>query len=413
MADLLDLSSRIIDGGLTDQPVNRVTNELSEVATDIAMVESFSHCVALRTDDGLVCFDSSGVATGQAVRESLRGWSDQRVSHLVYTHGHADHVGGSMFFADDGPTVVGHENVAVRLDRYDFTNNWNLIINHRQFGGVSGDLNLSVGDGEGLAVRANPNARRFLPAATLRPDETFATSHAVQVGGVDIEMHHARGETDDHLWAWLPERKAVMTGDFLIWHFPNAGNPQKVQRYPIEWAAALRAMIAKGPELLLPAHGLPIAGKERIAHVLDDVATVLEDLVRDVVARDERRRDTRRHRAHGEGPLRIAGQAVPAPVLRRARVRRPWHLAPVRRLVGRRSIALEAVPRCTPRGSGRRVGRRRRRVGPTSPAGSIGGRLPPRLPLRRHGRVGRPRRAGGARRRGPRSTSPVARPSRA
>jgi alkyl sulfatase BDS1-like metallo-beta-lactamase superfamily hydrolase len=285
MADLLDLSSRIIDGGLTDQPVNRVTNELSEVAADIAMVESFSHCVALRTDEGLVCFDSSGVATGQAVRESLRGWSDQRVSHLVYTHGHADHVGGSMFFADDRPTVVGHENVAVRLDRYDFTNNWNLIINHRQFGGVSGDLNLSVGDSDGLTVQANPNARRFLPSATLRPDETFATTHAVQVGGVDIEMHHARGETDDHLWAWLPERKAVMTGDFLIWHFPNAGNPQKVQRYPIEWAAALRAMIDKGPELLLPAHGLPIAGKERIAGVLHDVATVLEDLVRDVVAR--------------------------------------------------------------------------------------------------------------------------------
>ena len=67
MADLLDLSSRIIDSGLVDQPVNRVTNELSEVAADIAMVESFSHCVALRTGDGLVCFDSSGVATGKAV----------------------------------------------------------------------------------------------------------------------------------------------------------------------------------------------------------------------------------------------------------------------------------------------------------------------------------------------------------
>ena len=286
MADLLDLSSRIIDSGLTDQPVNRVTNELSEVADGIAMVESFSHCVAVRTDDGLVCFDASGVATGKAVRESLRGWDDQRVSHLVYTHGHADHVGGSMFFADDAPTVVGHENVAVRMDRYDFTNNWNLIINHRQFGGVSGELNLTVGDaGSGLTVATNPNARRFLPSATLRPDETFAASHSVQVGGVDIEMHHARGETDDHLWAWMPDRKAVATGDFLIWNFPNAGNPQKVQRYPVEWAAALRAMIAKGPELLLPAHGLPIAGKERIARVLDDVATALEDLVREVVGR--------------------------------------------------------------------------------------------------------------------------------
>jgi alkyl sulfatase BDS1-like metallo-beta-lactamase superfamily hydrolase len=281
MADLLALSSRIIDSGLTDQPVNRVTNELSEVADGIAMVESFSHCVALDSGEGLVCFDASGAHTGQAVRDSLRGWRDERVSHLVYTHGHADHVGGSSFFADDRPLVVGHENVAHRMDRYEFTNNWNLIINARQFGGVAGELNLNVGGGPGMEVKAG--GRRFLPAATLRPSETFRTDADIAVGDEPIEMHHARGETDDHLWAWLPHRTAVVTGDFLIWNFPNAGNPQKVQRYPIEWAAALRAMIAQRPELLLPAHGLPIEGRERIARVLDDVATALEDLVRDVV----------------------------------------------------------------------------------------------------------------------------------
>jgi alkyl sulfatase BDS1-like metallo-beta-lactamase superfamily hydrolase len=132
-------------------------------------------------------------------------------------------------------------------------------------------------------MEVKPGGRRFLPAATLRPSATFSTSADITVGDDTIEMHHARGETDDHLWAWLPRRKAVITGDFLIWNFPNAGNPQKVQRYPIEWAAALRAMIAQGPELLLPAHGLPIEGRERIALVLGDVATALEDLVRDVV----------------------------------------------------------------------------------------------------------------------------------
>jgi alkyl sulfatase BDS1-like metallo-beta-lactamase superfamily hydrolase len=285
MADLLALSSQIIDSGLTDQPVNRVTNELSEVADGIAMVESFSHCVALTAGDGLVCFDASGVHTGQAVRDSIRGWRDERVTHLVYTHGHADHVGGSTFFTADHPIVVGHENVAVRLDRYDYTNNWNLIINARQFGGVAGEINLTVGDtGTGITVEPNVKARRFLPSSTLRPDETFRTTRELTIGEERIELHHARGETDDHLWAWLPARRTLMTGDFLIWNFPNAGNPQKVQRYPLEWAAALRAMIATEPELLLPAHGLPIEGRSRIARVLDDVATALEDLVRDVVA---------------------------------------------------------------------------------------------------------------------------------
>ena len=203
-----------------------------------------------------------------------------------------DHVGGSTAFAAAAqsagvprPHVIGHANVVRRLDRYEYTSNWNVIINARQFGGVSGELNLNLDSTEpGVAVRASSKVRRFLPSSTLRPDDTFEHTHDITVGGVRIEMRLARGETDDHLWAWLPEHRAVVTGDFLIWNFPNAGNPQKVQRYPIEWAAALREMIAVGPELLLPAHGLPIEGRARIARVLDDVATALEDIVAEVVA---------------------------------------------------------------------------------------------------------------------------------
>jgi alkyl sulfatase BDS1-like metallo-beta-lactamase superfamily hydrolase len=180
--------------------------------------------------------------------------------------------------------VTGHRNVTTRLDRYDYTNNWNLIINARQFGGVSGRLNLSIGEAQGGATVDIADARRFLPSTTLRPTETFDADHAMTVGETTIELHHARGETDDHLWAWMPDRKWLMAGDFVIWNFPNAGNPQKVQRYPAEWAAALRSMIAVGPELLVPAHGLPIAGRQRIAMVLGEIADTLETLVADVIA---------------------------------------------------------------------------------------------------------------------------------
>src|SRR5947208_3667236 len=55
-------------------------------------------------------------------------------------------------------------------------------------------------------------------------------------GGVRFELHHAKGETDDHTWTWIPSEKVLCCGDLFIWASPNAGNPQKVQRYPREWA---------------------------------------------------------------------------------------------------------------------------------------------------------------------------------
>lgn len=277
MANLLSLSARIIDSGHADQPVNRVTQELSEVADGVAVVESFSHIVAFRTGEGLVVFDSSGSATGAGVVEALRGWSTDPVGHLVYTHGHMDHVGGSPAFVADAadrgqrrPTFVAHRAVRERLDRYRMTDGWNLSINARQFGWLRGGA-LGVGGGQ-VQVR-------FIPDDVADPDVTFTDSHTLSVGGVDFELHHGRGETDDHTWTWVPSRRAVCCGDFLIWNFPNAGNPQKVQRYPLEWAQALREMAALEPELLLPAHGLPVGGAERVRIVLTTVAGVLEDLV--------------------------------------------------------------------------------------------------------------------------------------
>ena len=200
----------------------------------------------------------------------VAGAPKERFNSLIYTHGHVDHVGGSGAFIAEAKRagtpsleIYGHDNVQHRFDRYNLTNGYNQVINARQFG--------------------TPMAVQFLPADAGQVTTSYSSYLNLQQGGLMMELYHAKGETDDHTWVWVPKYKAICAGDFFIWNFPNAGNPQKVQRYPVEWAAAMRAMAAKEPEYFLPAHGLPIRGAKQINEVLNNCALVIEKLVSDTL----------------------------------------------------------------------------------------------------------------------------------
>jgi len=273
MNDPLSRSSRYIDTGVLDGPVDELSLALSEVGDGIAMIDGFSHVIAVQTTDGIVQFDTSMPMFAPRAVEARRAWSADPVHTLVYTHGHVDHVGGASHLLDDAtahgerrPAVVAHEGVPKRFARYDRTSGYNAWINHRQFGGT------------GLTGQADDAPPAFWNR-WVQPSVTFDDDLSLRVGDTDFVLHHGRGETDDHAWIWLPEQKAAVVGDFMIWVFPNAGNPQKVQRYPLEWAQTLRRIAAYEPDLLLPAHGLPVEGADRIQLVLGDVAGVLELVV--------------------------------------------------------------------------------------------------------------------------------------
>ncbi len=158
--------------------------------------------------------------------------------------------------------MVAHEALPRRFDRYKLTLGYNEIINQRQFGA------------RGLRW----------PADYRYPDRTYSAELTLDIGGIALALRHEKGETDDHTVTWLADRRVLCCGDLFIWASPNAGNPQKVQRYPLEWAQALRRMIALQPEYLLPGHGLPVIGADRVARALTDTAELLESLVGQTLA---------------------------------------------------------------------------------------------------------------------------------
>ena len=127
MPDLLALSTRIIDEGVVDQPVNRITQELSEIAEGLAIVESFSHVVAFRTDAGLVLFDSSGKLTGRAVVGALSHAAEKEhrsaaagLGHAVEQRMNVDRLGPDERHyppASGGRNATSSPSVSMRSDR--------------------------------------------------------------------------------------------------------------------------------------------------------------------------------------------------------------------------------------------------------------------------------------------------------
>lgn len=222
----------------------------STVVTEgVHYLSTFSACTAFETGDGLVLVDSGLRELGSELAGQLRERTDAPVHTVIYTHGHVDHVHGLPAFLDgqdEPPRVVAHENMTARFDRYERTQGHNEAVNARQFGGAA------QADSD-LFDEETPFRWPDYPP-TLR----YSDAISLTVGDLTFEIRHARGETDDHSWVYCPEREVLCSGDFFISMAPNAGNPQKVQRYPWEWAGALREMAARRPRHLCPGHGQQI-----------------------------------------------------------------------------------------------------------------------------------------------------------
>lgn len=271
MGAVLELAERAWRGELEGTQVHpgNALVAFEELAPELGFLSAFSNVAALATDEGVVLLDTSSLFHAQRLFEELRRWSDARIHTAVYTHGHVDHVFGLAAFEQEAEArgwprvrVIAHESCPARFARYRLTQGWNAAINQRQFG----------------------FPKPVFPVAFREPDETLRDARALDVGGVRVELFHDKGETDDHVWAWLPAQRALYTGDLFIWAAPNCGNPQKVQRYPREWAAALRKMAALGAETLMPGHGPPILGAARVAQALGEAAELLESLVEQTLA---------------------------------------------------------------------------------------------------------------------------------
>jgi len=223
-----------------------VPREVREIAPGVHFLAGFGNTTFLVGEDAVAVVDPGLFANGPRVVEQLRTVTDLPVRYVIYTHGHYDHAFGTPAILDDAaarnhdaPDIVGHVNVARRFARYAKTAGHLAQTFDFQFaswGGHGGDV-----------VRK----ARYCPPTIEFEDRITLDG----LGGLPIEVRHGLGETDDHAWVWVPDRKVIVGGDFIVSSLPNAGTPFRVQRYVPEWADALEEMAAVEPDQVVSGHG--------------------------------------------------------------------------------------------------------------------------------------------------------------
>ncbi|MBI1348750.1 MBL fold metallo-hydrolase [bacterium] len=243
-----------------------------ETVTDgVGLIYSFANVGIIIGTRGVVLIDTSSATFSKQIWLTLRAQTSLPIEHIIFTHGHIDHVTGVQRFLDDAaehgfprPTIWGHEKMLARFDRYERMPGWITEVNRRQFG--------------------SNNVGKSIPASYVRPDYVFSDSIVIDFEGEPVELYHADAETDDAAWVWLPQRGVAYVGDLLLNSLPNTGNPNKVQRNTLGWAMALEAIAAKQPQHLMGGHFQPIAG-DQCQEVLIETARALRYLHDAVVDR--------------------------------------------------------------------------------------------------------------------------------
>jgi len=271
MAGIRELAEKLWTGdvdsaGADVHPVHARYPDGEEILDGVLFYKGLASANTVDTGAGLVMLDTGAVNDTRRLHEAVRRWrAEAPLRAAVFSHHHVDHIFGVTPFEQEAdergwprPLVYGHAGLRGNFDRYKKTAGWNAAINVRQF--------------------AIPVERMRWFEQYRYPDVEYVDRMTFRTGELTFELHHARGETDDATWTWTPERKLLAPGDLFIWAAPNAGNPQKVQRYCGEWASALREMAALGAETMLPGHGMPIFGGDRVRTALTDTADLLDSL---------------------------------------------------------------------------------------------------------------------------------------
>ena len=230
----------------------------------VAVGYALANSILIEGENTNIIIDTTGTEeTAREVKALFDAINPNPVESIIYTHNHADHTYGATVFAEgSSPDIYAHSTTEIYLSRV--IGILRPIISsrsNRMFGNALPKEQVE-NNGIGPFLEIGRDGRK---PGLLYPTKTFTDQIEFEAAGHKIQLFHAPGETNDQLFVWLPEKKALFPGDNFYKTFPNLytirGTPY---RDLVGWVNSIDMMRYLEPEFLVPSHTRPIVGKENI-----------------------------------------------------------------------------------------------------------------------------------------------------
>jgi glyoxylase-like metal-dependent hydrolase (beta-lactamase superfamily II) len=240
------------------QPLNALIVKEGEGRQDavgindhIFMSRGISNSYLVTTSGGDVQINTGMYFEADEIKRRFGAVSDGSLKVIIFTQGHADHVGGWSRFDGPGIETIAHVNHA------DVREYWHRL------------QPFYTSRTAKLWSRDITNVDRSFQPPEPVVTTTFLDTHAFDLGGSRFELYSTPGgETTDSLIVWLPDERIVFTGNLmgpLFGHIPNLYTVRGDKyRSGISYIHSLDRLLSLQPELLITGHGEPIEGRDEI-----------------------------------------------------------------------------------------------------------------------------------------------------
>lgn len=189
--------------------------------------------LVLGSEQALVIDTGGDHRQGAELAESVRAvtalpWQ------VVLTHGHFDHCFGTSAFRP--APVWAHAGCARYLHAHAERQRAEWVEHYQQSG------------------RADI-AEALAETAVIPPDRAVRELAEMRLGGRDVELRHlGAGHTDHDLVVSVPDAGVVFAGDLV----EQGAAPDFEDAVPADWPAAVGALLALRPSIVVPGHGDPV-----------------------------------------------------------------------------------------------------------------------------------------------------------